>query len=221
VRESRTHVSVEAKSQTAQDGALFQTSGLEFISVPAREKDGPIPLSAARTLGLVVETDAAVKEGLGFLGGERRVVQWRTGPDQLPACPPAVREAVIARKHCRLILATPAIFDQGLLPDANKLSRFGVSVTVQAVTNGRYQTVSGWDYARNEPKATRRLAPAGSVYFLTLDGDDEAVDQFIDQIWLHAVSDDEQACRDGFGLALIGAWDGALESWNSSREKIR
>ncbi len=221
VRESRMHVGVDARSQTAQDGALFQTSGLEFISVPTREKDGSIPLSAVRTLGLVMETDAAVKEGLGFLGGERRVAHWRAGPEQLPVCPSPVREAVIASKHCRLILATPAIFDQGLMPDASKLSRFGVAVTVQAVTNGRYQTVSGWDYASNEPKATRRLAPAGSVYFLALDGDKEAIGKFIDHIWLQAVSDDEQARRDGFGLALIGVWDGALNSWNSSREKIR
>lgn len=220
-RESRMHVSIDAKAQTAQDGALFQTSGLEFISAPIGEKDGSIPLSAIRTLGLVVETDADVKEGLGFLGGERRMAHWLTCSEQLPTCPLAAREAVSASKHCRLILATPAIFDQGLMPDANKLARFGVTVTVQAVTNSRYQSVSGWDYASNEPKATRRLAPAGSVYFLTLDGDKETIDKFIDRIWLQAVSDDEQACRDGFGLALIGAWDGALKSWNSPREKIR
>lgn len=220
-RESRMHVSIDAKTQTAQDGALFQTSGLEFINVPARENVGPIPLSTARTLGLAIETDAAVKEGLSFLGGERRVARWQTGPGQLPLCPPAVREAVCASKHCRLILATPALFDQGLLPDTNRLLRFGVSVTVEAVTNSRYQTVSGWDYAENEPKATRRLAPAGSVYYLALDGDKEAIGQFIDQVWLQAISDDEQACRDGFGLALIGAWDGALEMLHSSREMTR
>ncbi len=214
VHESRTHVSVETASQTAQDGALFQTSGLEFISLLATEDASPPVLSEARVLALVIETDANLEQGLGFLGGERRLASWRPSPESLPGCPETVRAAIVASKHCRLILATPAVFAQGFLPDAARLSRAGVTVTVQAVANGRYQVVSGWDYAyekdgkRGRPKPTRRLAPAGSVYFLKLEGSAEAVGHFIDAVWLQTISDDEQDRRDGFGLALLGAWDG-------------
>jgi CRISPR-associated protein Cmr3 len=68
------------------------------------------------------------------------------------------------------------------------------------------------------PKPSRRLVPAGSVYFLKLDGSDAAIDQFIDATWLQAISDDEQDRRDGFGLALFGAWDGVPRPMNSQVE---
>jgi CRISPR-associated protein Cmr3 len=213
-RESRMHVSIEADAQTAQDGALFQTSGLEFVRA-AKDDEATYPaLSETRSLGLVIETDAGPTEGLDFLGGERRVVRWRHGPDALPACPPNVRKAIVQSKHCRLILATPACFAQGFLPDTGKLSQGGVTVCVQAVANNRYQTVSGWDYAfeqngkQGRPKPTRRLAPAGSVYFIKLTGSDDAIGRFVDAVWLQAISDNAQDRRDGFGIALLGAWDG-------------
>lgn len=207
-RESRMHVSIAGDKQTAEDGALFQTSGLVFMEDTV-EKGAAYPLLAkAKSLGLVLETDATLKEGLGFLGGEQRVARWRLGPDKLPACPPDVRKGIIASKHCRLILATPALFTQGFLPDAGKLSRAGVVASVLAVVNHRYQVVSGWDYDKKLPKPTRRLVPAGSVYFLKLEGSDDAIGEFVGKVWLQAISDDEQACRDSFGLALLGAWDG-------------
>ncbi|MEI2693359.1 MAG: type III-B CRISPR module-associated protein Cmr3 [Anaerolineae bacterium] len=218
VRESRMHVSVKSATQTAQDGALFQTSGLEFVSLaPAKDASPPV-LAQAKGLALVLETDAELEPGLGFLGGERRLASWRLSPASFPGCPDAVRKAIVDQKHCRLILATPAIFAGGFLPDVSKLSRAGVAVTVQAVVNGRYQVVSGWDYESDRPKPTRRLASAGSVYFLKLEGGKDAINQFIDVVWLQAISDDEQDCRDGFGLALLGAWDGEPKPFNYGLE---
>jgi len=208
VRESRMHVSIESGTQTAEDGALFQTSGLEFLYAPAEEDEDRPRLARGQMLGLVVETDAVLREGLGFLGGERRVVRWRSGPRQFPECPPKVRQAIIASRHCRLILATPALFTHGYLPDKAKLSRSGVTASVRAVVNQRYQVVSGWDYQSGRPKPARRLVPAGSVYFLQLNGNDSDIGRFVDDIWLQAISDDAQDCRDGFGLALLGVWDG-------------
>lgn len=211
-RESRMHVSIEADTQTAQDGALFQTSGLEFVSGGNGTAVDCVQLAGAKSLGLVLETDAAVKEGLDFLGGERRVVRWRSGPPALPSCPPVVRELIVQHKHCRLILATPACFANGYLPVSSGLARSGVTVSVQAVANSRYQAVSGWDYQHKKPKPTRRLAPAGSVYFLKLEGNDAAIRQFVDEVWLQAISDDERDRLDGYGLALLGAWDGVPKS---------
>ena len=148
------------------------------------------------------------RQGLDFLGGERRSIRWRHGPEKLPECPTAVRTAIVQSRSCRLILATPACFAHGYLPGAARLVRSGVTATVQAVANNRYQVVSGWDYALGKPKPSRRLAPAGTVYFLKLAGSDDAIGQFVDDVWLQSISDDEQDQRDGFGLALLGTWDG-------------
>lgn len=217
-RESRMHVSIKAGTQTAEDGALFQTSGLEFVHVTQGEDDQYPSLDQIQTLGLAIETNATLHGGLDFFGGEQRVVRWRSGPDHLPQCPIEVRQAIIDKKHCRLILATPALFAQGYLPDATKLSRLGVKVSIQAVANPRYQVVSGWDYYLARPKPARRLVPSGSVYFLQLDGSDAAIGHFVDTLWLQAVSDNDQDCHDGFGLALLGAWDGTPESLKYKKE---
>jgi CRISPR-associated protein Cmr3 len=49
----------------------------------------------------------------------------------------------------------------------------------------------------------KRVVPAGGVYFFeTVDG---SASDLADR-WLEPVSDDEQDCRDGFGLAVWGVW---------------
>lgn len=59
-----------------------------------------------------------------------------------------------------------------------------------------------------QPKPARRLAPAGTVFFLELSGSDEAISKWVQTTWMSCVSDEEQDRLDGFGLAVIGTWDG-------------
>lgn len=208
VRDARIHVSIRPETQTADEerGALFQTRGLEFTHLPER-----LALSQARRLGLAVATDApSLKPGIAPLGGERRLVFWRQSNETLPSLPDALKEKIAALGHCRLILLTPAHFKAGWKPSWLLEGREGVIPSLQAVALRRCQTVSGWDFAKGERKPTRRLAPAGTVYFLKLDGDSAAVKRWIDTIWMHCVSDGEQDRCDGFGLAVLGVWDGTF-----------
>ena len=207
VRERRVHVSIGHDTQTAKEGALFQTSGLEFVGT------GEGNLSDIRKMVLAVETNADMKDGLGFLGGEQRVVRWKRTDGAFPSLPSALADAIVEQRHCRLILLTPGIFEKGYLPTwitDECCPDVTVTVRIVAVAVPRYQAVSGWDYEKREPKPTRRLAPAGSVYFLQLEGDDTAIRKFIDSVWMRNISDGEQDRRDGFGLAVVGVWDGAL-----------
>jgi CRISPR-associated protein Cmr3 len=208
IRENRTHVSIEPGTQASLEGALFQTSGMEFTRA---DMNGGKQMKSAHPLVLALQTEAPLKEGADFLGGERRVIRWQKATDGLPACPVDVRKKIVAEKHLRVILGTPAYFEKGFLP-TYLLSGFGVRVAVQGAALSRFHTISGWDYEKGKPKETRRLVPAGSVYFLKLEGDPagEEIEKFIDAVWLKAVSDDEQARRDGFGLALLGTWDGIV-----------
>ena len=209
VQESRMHVSIGHDSQTAEEGALFQTAGLEFMSVDKDDDNvKPPQLGAAVRLALAVRTAVGVRAGLSFLGGERRIVRWSAVTEAFPACPVDVRKHIKENRHCRLILLTPGLFAEGYLPAGGQFDFGGVKATVIAAAVNRYQTVSGWDYKEKHPKPTRRLAPAGSVYFLKLDGDDTAIDDFIDAVWMHNVSDEPQDRKDGFGLAVLGVWDG-------------
>ena len=76
-----------------------------------------------------------------------------------------------------------------------------VRLQLRAAAVGRPMALSGWDYVTRGPKATRFLAPAGSVYFFdVLDGGDAT------GLHLASISDDEQDRLDGFGLVLCGEW---------------
>jgi len=211
--EARTHVSILPETQTSMEGALFQTRGLEFVH--AKEKDR---LTTAVRLALAVETDAPnLKAGIAPLGGERRLVSWRQSNQLLPSCPAALRKTIVKHHHCRIVLLTPAHFRAGWKPAWLQNPREEVTATVQAMAVARYQVVSGWDLEWSDgkrhgrPKPTRRLAPAGTTLFLKLQGDDAAIDKWVDATWMHCVSDEDKDRRDGFGLAVLGVWDGILQ----------
>jgi CRISPR-associated protein Cmr3 len=132
--------------------------------------------------------------------------------------PALVRERIVATRRARLILLTPAIFEKGALPAWNGVAwptGGPVKANVRAACVPRPAIVSGWDLAasngegkpKGRPKPTRRLALAGSVYFVELDGTPEEIGRWCDQSWLACVSDGAQDRRDGFGLAVLGTWE--------------
>lgn len=214
-RESRTHVGIDPLTQTAEDGRLFQTNGLEFT------------MGDRQRLALVIESVAALKHfttgGFAPLGGERRLVAWRTGAPPLPDCPPAIREHILHERGCRVVLLTPAHFTHGYRPMWLLCEHGGMAATLAAALVQRPLTISGWDMQHHTPKPTRRLAPAGSVYFLKFPqaATEEQISNWIDAIWMHNISDDdaddaERDRRDGFGLAVLGTWDGTLTTMEVS-----
>ena len=202
--EQRLHVALDSSSGTYVDGVLFSTAGLRFATPGWQE------------LGLWLEVDEAampgrsIRSGAGPLGGERRLAEWVPSNVQLPDVPPAVRGQLTRSGDTvcvRVILATPALFEGGALPGAGGpllSSSGGVATRLVAAAVGRPQTVSGWDFAERRPKPTRRLAPAGSVYWLELRGPVEARAAWLDRVWGSNVSDAEQDRRDGYGLAFVG-----------------
>ncbi|GAP61724.1 hypothetical protein ARMA_0147 [Ardenticatena maritima] len=202
----RTHVSIQHQSGTAEEGALFQTAGLTFVHAPRKEKRPD--LDEAAELALLLQTDAPIGATMWTLGGERRLAAWEEQNDTLPTCPEEVQTAIQQRRRGRLILATPAHFTGGFLPTWVCEHPSGVKLRIVGAAVGRPVHVSGWDYQKGKPKITRRLAPAGSVYFFEIvEGDEAAITQFINAVWLRPISDEEQDRRDGFGVALLGTWN--------------
>lgn len=229
--EDRTHVKVEHDSQTAEEGKLFQTRGLEFTHQPTEAR-----LSSATRLAIAIATDATdrlagktsgVVEGLSPLGGERRLVCWRESSLLPPTedlfamnCPQKIRDAIVADTACRVVLLTPAYFERGCIPTWLLQSRHGCTPQLKAIATGRAQVVSGWDFERvatdpnrkyGRPKPTRRLVPVGAVLFLRLRGTTLAIEDWIESVWMNCVSDDDNLFNltprlDGFGLAILGTW---------------
>ena len=224
--ETRTHVKIEPGSQTAEQSQLFSTSGLEFIHVPKlTPSKRHETLQHAERLALYLETNSGktTNHDLWSVGGERRLSRWETeSTPEHPQLSGELLDRIKLAKACRVILLTPAYFKQGWKPEHLLGDRHGAAVKLIAAAVGRPQVVSGWDYAhvgtdangrivRGQPKPTRRLAPAGSVYFLRLEGD---IENWCRQTWWQNISDEEDgffARKDGFGLCVLGMWNGILE----------
>ena len=209
--DARTHVSVQPDTQTAREGALFQTRGLEFTwrdRAAWTEREAFV----TRRLALAAAFEDAGRPytpphfpgGLAPLGGERRLMRWSTLDAALPAPPPGLFDAIVEAHRARVILLTPALFAAGYRPPLTWV-RGGVSANLRAAAVPRAQVISGWDLHQGKPKPTRRLAPAGSVYFVTWEPGAD-VRAWLEATWMRNVSDADQDRRDGFGLAALGVW---------------
>ena len=229
----RDHVSLDPERGAAAEGKIFATSGLELSHLRRFkvESDNGSPLFNDRYLAVDLSARVDVSKTITTpenplsvwhpLGGERRLVHWQACDSaQQWSCPQRVRTALSGDgklKQIRLVLATPAIFknqSRGWLPgwlnqrdakqqvcgrpfeSAPMLSLVGMCI-------GRWKAVSGWSLANPRgPKPIRRMVPAGSVYFFETHDDCASLANH----WLRSVADDDQAARDGFGLALWGTW---------------
>jgi len=210
---------MEADQRIAKEGALFGTSGLEFTAPGTSIHK----LYEAQRLALAVAVDESeasglnkIQEGIAGLGGERRMVRWRESNDQLPTCSREQLDTIVHDKACRVFLLTPAFFTKGYRPTWLTEPRHEVKPSLAAIAIQRPQIASGWDLEKKCPKPTRRFAPAGTVIFLNLEGSKDAIRDWVNNIWMQCVSDDDdqngsvpsQSRDDGFGLAVLGTWTG-------------
>lgn len=211
-REARMHVSMRPGERVAEDGALFETVGLRFTHSPTTKrlrlrKANHYALAFNTPGGAVAGRPLTLQPGVAPIGGERRLARWTATSTPWPTPPAGLREAVLATTRARLILLTPAIFSKGALPGWSGQPWPGLPdlrITVEAAAVPPAQVVSGWDLKARAPKPTRRIAPAGSVYFVRVEGPESARRAWFDATWLHSISDQPQDRRDGFGLAAIG-----------------
>ena len=221
LHEHRLHVSMNPETLTAKTGALFETSGLEFVAPGAGLETR---LSGAQRLALTVVVDrkeaSTLRSGLASLGGERRMVSWRRSDHHLPECHPDLLKTIMNKKACRVVLLTPACFKEGYRPTWLLEPREGVEPKLQAIAIQRPQAVSGWKLEPPPgPKPTRRLAPAGTVFFLSLKGEDKAIEKWVKDLWMQCISDDVEDRNDGFGLAVFGSWSGKPEVMEEVKEQ--
>lgn len=203
-REQRVHVSINANAQTAQDGALFMTEMLRFMHWPKGKS--PAQLALMFDCTNPDEGKRPLTPGCVTFGGDRRLSWLRQLPKgTLPSAPKFPDSFYSASvRLARVLLLTPALFESGFAPHFIGDER----VRVVAAAVPRAQVVSGWDFAATPPcpKPNRRMAPAGSVYWVEIPSDVDA-EQWIDKVWMRCLSNQisEQDSLDGFGLCAVGA----------------
>lgn len=215
--ETRTHVSIQAKTQTAKSGHLFQTAGLDFSR--QRKETGENQKQWGWTeneYGLACQFQEDFNNSYRTIGGESRLGSIQKVEGLIPECPAELSRKINQGKGFRLILATPAIFKKGFLPDfidekTMQGTHHGMTVKLHAVAVQRWQAGTSWDMAATGNKhnsrqgkgmrSLKRLAPAGTVYWFELiKPQNLAVESF----WLTSISDER--ADDGYGITIPGVW---------------
>ncbi len=194
-REPRTGIGMDRERRSAGEGRLFL---VEFV----RLLDGVglhVRFSGVRWPGT---------SGADTLGGERRPVRWTT-VDRF-ALPPAgpVAEKVGVSGRFKLVLLTPALFEDGWRPGRRfeeALREAGVDADLVAAAVGRPVHAGGFDLHRQRPRTMHRAAPAGSVYFYEVHRGDPS--RLAGSWGIRAVSD--VGWEAGMGLSVLGGWDHA------------
>lgn len=212
-KDERIHVQIERDSGAAEEGLLFKTVGLDLLAKGGDRPPVQLSLAARVEAGDGFAEALSTLDALHPCGGERRLARWRSEPSTAWDFPGGMMETLRKASRLRLVLATPALFDQGWRPDwlVRRAGELGVGLRLVSACVERWKPIAGFglESGKAGPKPARRLVPAGSVYFFEADKGD--IDALAEQLWLQPVSDREQDRRDGFGLALWGAWDYAQD----------
>ncbi|ADZ89959.1 type III-B CRISPR module-associated Cmr3 family protein [Marinomonas mediterranea] len=209
----RTHVAINPQSFAAEDGQLFQTSGLPMWQVKKENQsafpDEKILLAGCINGDLFPEAHSKndTPQSLN-IGGERRLAEILTEDQLWPQPDEQILRDILEGEALSLTLLTPAIFKDGWLPcqqdenghfiyrppNTNTLELELVSAAI-----GRWTAQSGWDLAKHQPKPSRKLVPAGAVYWFRVR---EGNKHDLEQLWFSNISTKEQDRKDGFGLVL-------------------
>lgn len=129
------------------------------------------------------------------LGAENKVAQLRSSRQRIAISPEEVK---LDGNRFKLYLSTPAIFDQGWMPD---LSKHGIKADLVAAAVGKPVYIGGFDMAEGKPKVMYKAVPAGSVYFYNTS---ENIDFVKEKLFGKAIS--EKMPEQGFGIAYVGNW---------------
>jgi CRISPR-associated protein Cmr3 len=208
VTESRIHVQIDPTNRRHEHGQLFETVGVCLGQGIQKSNDDEVYLRDWKLwLGYEVPADVPdAKFGVFTLGGERRLAM--ASPSDTNWLEEYRKSSERVLESCdnkvRLYLATPALFEKGWFPNVDQFKkRCGVQLKLISACVSRRQPMTGWEIHQRRPRTLRYMAQAGSVYFFEVTSGNA---ENLAKLTFESVSDHEQERRDGFGLALWGAW---------------
>jgi len=204
--ETRMHTAIDPETGTVKTGQLFSSSGIRMETQESeREAGGRFGIGAELTGLLPSDTP----EGNCLIGGERRVAYIERIENRFPSCPDWFENA----RFLRLILISPGDFGawapSWLIPDKDRdetnwsrVPGTDIDVRLCSAFVPRWRPISGWDYEKQAPKATRKLVPAGAVYVIEIKDSSRSRD-LAGLLWGRSLNENPDD-QDGFGCVCIG-----------------
>ena len=172
--------------RTSEDGMFYSIDTIRFADAE-KIQQGQSTADRHQFAVMIDGLDESLLSDTGAtqhvaLGGQRRTASVEPALTDSPVYMQLVRlaesesivRAIASGKSLRLCLITPAIFEQGSLPDFLKLDKengslatrlAGVDLRLVAAVTPKPIRIGGWSYAKRSPKAIRQAVPAGSVYY--------------------------------------------------------
>lgn len=211
----RIHTAINPDTGTASESQLFMSQG---VRLGHRQPGAPSSDTIELGFALRIEDcpNPALLAGHVYLGAERKVA-WldQIGQGVLPDLP-GNGVPYAHRQFLRIILTTPGYFLGGWRPiwldplTWNSIPGTAFGVRLRGACLAPWLPVSGYDYQKHGPKPTRKLVPAGSVYLVEVKPAESQ--EVARHLWGRSIADDEQAARDGYGIAIVGLANQCLQS---------
>jgi len=143
--------------------------------------------------------------GMIQLGGEGRIAEIKKYDNDLLK---DLRDINFEFKNniFKLYLATPAIFNNGWLPEWIDKSNYegkynGIRLKLIGCIIGKYNLIGGWNLANQKPKPMFKAVPSGSIYYFKI-LNDTPPEKVKETFHLKNISDVNS--EEGYGLSLIG-----------------
>jgi CRISPR-associated protein Cmr3 len=217
-RELRVGIALKPGRRTVEEGMFYMPEMIRLA-----DKTGFVLEVAGLSFANTSINYNFPREGLLQLGGESRGAYYQTLEEgnplsKLEELGAALEGQIQQTRRFKLYLASPAIFENGWLPDfitdRAKLegSIEGLHVQLVAAAVGKPLPIGGWDLANKRPKTMYKAVPPGSVYFFELlEGDvQDAFNAFHFKCRLQQEAKDvklKELAKIGFGLTFVGCWD--------------
>ena len=211
--ESKIGIERDYRTSAAKDNMLYRINMSRFQSQFLKTNER----KALSDLGFIVDYECNIElpeNGILKLGGEGKSFTYKKScynPDPLAEEDMvALKEAISSSGVFKLYFATPAIFNQGWLPEWIDKTTYNAqydSLTIELITAavGKPVAIGGWDMKKNMPKPTYQAVPAGSVYYFKI-SDGNCIDTIVNTFHYKNISDYQAA--EGFGLCFLGVAKG-------------
>ena len=165
VREPRLGIGRDNKTNVVETGLLYQTCHLRPLAAAGLE----IAMTVSGLKDVELPARGAVR-----LCAEGRIATWELSSTDLKLPPLSKAKG---SKGLMLVLLTPALFENGWLPDGFEAQTDeqgsltwvgtvnGVVLRLISAVVGKPTREGGWDMAKHRPREVISCAPAGSCYF--------------------------------------------------------
>lgn len=205
---SRIHNGLEGETGTTAKGRLFENRGL-FL----KARSGSAEARKIEDVGIVLDVTGLEPGeepgGSASLGGDRHCARIEPCTLAYPDCP----DIFAGSRLLKLVLMTPGDFG-GWAPDwlrpdlaATEMPWVQVpgtehEVRLRSAVLAGWDGISGWDYATNRPKATRKIVRTGSVYVVEVK-EPAAAQAVAAGFWGRALDIDAAKAANGYGQAVV------------------